>query len=111
MPNTRKDDPRYTLTTPLRVFDRHVALLIATVTSNKDLVAKKLGVHRSYVWNSWYRPAVRAYIDELIAQREQMVLEQSVALVIAQQQEEYEARKRETAERKARDRRRKAARY
>ena len=93
MPSTRKNDPRYTLTTPLTVLDRHVALLMATVTANKEEVARRLGIHRSFVWNSWYRPAVQAYIAELIAQREQMVLEQSAAMIVAEQHEDYMARK------------------
>ena len=110
MPSTRKDDPRYAAI-PLTVFDREVARLLATVTSNKNEVARQLGVHRTYVWHSWYKPAVRAHIAELAAQRERMILEQSAAMIIAEQHEAYVARKQRNEARRERNRQaRKAAR-
>lgn len=90
---TTKHDPRHTLTTPLRPFDRQVAALLALRTPSKDAVAALLGVHRSAVWKSWYRPAVQAYIEKLLTADSQELIQQHVAQLLASDQAERIARK------------------
>ena len=110
MGDTRKNNPKHSLHKPLTRIDREIALFAATTKLKPREMAERLGIHQTTAYESLYKPNVQQYIAMLVAERERVLIEQSVALLIAEQHEEYEARKRENDERRARDRRRKAAR-
>ena len=108
---TKKDNPRHSLDAPLTPIDREVALLKATTVLKHNAIALKLQVHYTTVQESLYKPNVRRYIKELEEKRERMLLEHSIALLIAEQQEEYRIRLERSDARRERDRLRKAAQH
>ncbi len=94
--STIKNNPKYTVNTPLTALDRQIAVLLSITAPKRSVnraVADILGVHINTVLAAWYKPAVQVYVAELIEQSALERVRIQATQIEAAHQAEYQERR------------------